>query len=552
MATRTRTAKAGKRMARKPVARGRAQPAAKSKSALVITYANLSTALTDPRALKQYDRAYAAVSAQLGRSYPMLINGESRVAIEEAPKRTPINTDVILGHAQVGSLQDARDAIAAAKAAFPAWSGLPWRRRVAMLRKVAALINKRLFELSAWLSLDVGKSRAEALGDVKETADLIDYYCDQMEANNGFIHAMQPEGAAQTRSMMKPYGVWVVISPFNFPVALSGGPMGAALVAGNTVVLKPASDTPISTWHLARCFLDAGLPAGVVNFVTGPGRTVGEELVSSLDVGGMTFTGSFEVGFNILKRFSIRYPRPCVAEMGGKNPVIVSNKADLGKAVEGVARSAFGLSGQKCSATSRVYAHRDIREQFVSLLKQKTEALKVGDPTQPGVFTGPVINQAAYQKFQDCVALATRDGGEIVAGGYPLTEGELAKGFYCAPTIVDGLPREHILFKEELFLPFVVIGEYSDLEEILREANDSIYGLTAGFYSRDRKEVQYFLDHIEAGVVYVNREKGATTGAWPGVQPFGGWKGSGSTSRGGGGLYYVQQYLREQSQTLSD
>lgn len=544
MAPKIQTAKAGRKPAKKP--------AAKAKPTLVITYANLSTALTDPRAQKQYDRAFAKVSAELGRSYPMLINGEPRTAIEETPRRTPINTDVVLGHAQVGSLQDARDAIAAAKAAFPAWSGLPWRRRVAMLRKVAALINKRLFELSAWLSLDVGKSRAEALGDVKETADLIDYYCDQMEANDGFIHAMQPEGAAQTRSVMKPYGVWVVISPFNFPVALSGGPMGAALVAGNTVVLKPASDTPISTWHLARCFLDAGLPPGVVNFVTGPGRTVGEELVSSPDVGGMTFTGSFEVGFNIFKRFSAQYPRPCVIEMGGKNPVIISNRADLGKAAEGVVRSAFGLSGQKCSATSRVYAHRDIKETFIELLRQKTATLKVGDPTQPGIFTGPVINQAAYQKFQECVALATRDGGEIVAGGYPLTEGELAKGFYCAPTIVDGLPLDHPLFKEELFLPFVVIGEYTDLDDALREANNSVYGLTAGFYSRDRKEVQHFLDHIEAGVVYVNREKGATTGAWPGVQPFGGWKGSGSTSRGGGGLYYVQQYLREQSQTLSN
>ncbi len=552
MAPRTQPVKAGGKPARKTARSTARKPASKQQSPLVITYANLSVALTDPRAQKQYDRAYAGVSAQLGRAYPMLINGEARMAIEEAPKRTPINTEVILGHAQVGSAQDARDAIAAAKAAFPAWSGLPWRRRVAMLRKVAALINKRLFELSAWLSLDVGKSRAEALGDVKETADLIDYYCDQMEANDGFIHAMRPEGAAQTRSVMKPYGVWAVISPFNFPVALSGGPMGAALVAGNTVVLKPASDTPISTWHLARCFLDAGLPPGAVNFVTGPGRTVGEELVSNPDVAGMTFTGSFDVGFNILKRFSMRYPRPCVAEMGGKNPVIISNKADLSRAVEGVARSAFGLSGQKCSAASRVYAHRDIREQFVGLLKQKTESLKVGDPTQAGVFTGPVINQAAYDRFQQCVALATRDGGEIVAGGYPLTEGDLAKGFYCAPTIVDGLPRDHALFKEELFLPFVVIGEYTDLDDALREANDSLYGLTAGFYSRDRKEIQYFLDHIEAGVVYVNREKGATTGAWPGVQPFGGWKGSGSTSRGGGGLYYVQQYLREQSQTMSE
>ncbi len=518
---------------------------------LQISYANLSTALTDPRALKQFDAAYESVRAQMGRVYPMLIGDSERMAAETLEKRTPVNIDRVLGVYQKGSAQDAKDAIAAAKAAFPAWSELPWRKRVTSMRKVAATINKRLFEMSAWLSLDVGKSRAEALGDVKETADLIDYYCDQMEANRGFDHPMKPEGTALTRSVMCPYGVWVVISPFNFPVALSGGPMGAALVAGNTVVLKPASDTPISTWYLARCFRDADLPPGVVNFVTGPGRTAGEEMITSPDVGGMTFTGSFEVGFDILKRFSRIHPRPCIAEMGGKNPVIVSSKADLDAAAEGVMRSAFGLSGQKCSANSRVYVQRGVKNEFLRILKEKTETLSVGDPTLPGIFTGPVINAQAYGKFKESVSLAIANGGEIVAGGRTLTEGDLAKGYYVAPTIVDGLPLNHLFFKEELFLPFVVTGEYEDLDEALREANDNTYGLTAGFFSRDKTEIRHFLRHIQAGVVYVNREKGATTGAWPGVQPFGGWKASGSTSRGGGGLYYVQQYLREQSQTVA-
>ena len=274
-------------------------------------------------------------------------------------------------------------------------------------------------------------------------------------------------------------------------------------------------------------------------------------MVSNPGVDGMTFTGSYDVGYRIYQRFSQHFVRPCITELGGKNPVIISNKADLAAAAEGVMRSAFGLSGQKCSATSRVYVHRAVKDQFVDILKHKTEALKVGDPTQTGIFTGPVINKQAYGKFKDAVARARRDGGEIVTGGYPLTEGELAKGYYCAPTIIDGLPQEHPFFCDELFLPIVVIGEYADLADAMHTANANIYGLTAGFYSKDRQEVQYFLDHIQAGVVYVNREKGATTGAWPGVQPFGGWKASGSTSRGGGGLYYVQQYMREQSQTIA-
>jgi 1-pyrroline-5-carboxylate dehydrogenase len=540
MATRLRKS-TSKRSAKKTVASPKLQ----------ITYATLSTALTDPRALAQYDRAYEHVRAALGRDYPMLIGGEDRVAAEQFEKRSPIDTDILLGRFQKGTQQDAQDAIAAAKAAFPAWSAMPYKKRVALMRKVAKLIDQRLFDIAAWMSMEVGKSRAEALGDVKETADLISYYCDQVEAHDGFEHDMVPEGAARTRSVMKPYGVWAVVSPFNFPVALSGGPMGGALVAGNTVILKPASDTPLSTWHMAQCFRDAGLPPGVVNFITGPGSTVGEELVTNPDVNGMTFTGSYDVGYRIYKNFSQAYARPCITELGGKNPVIISNKADLNKAAEGVMRSAFGLSGQKCSATSRVYAHRDVKDQFIAILKQKTEALKVGDPTQKGIFTGPVINRQAYEKFKEVVEQARRDGGEIVAGGHTLTEGDMARGYYCAPTVVDGLPLRHAFFCDELFLPVVVVGEYENLDDAMREANENIYGLTAGFYSKDKKEVQYFLDHIQAGVVYVNREKGATTGAWPGVQPFGGWKASGSTSRGGGGLYYVQQYLREQSQTIA-
>jgi len=230
--------------------------------------------------------------------------------------------------------------------------------------------------------------------------------------------------------------------------------------------------------------------------------------------------------------------------------VIVSAKADLDKAAEGVARAAFGLSGQKCSATSRVYVQREVKARFVDLLRRKTEALTVGDPTEAGVFTGPVCNKGAYETFKNAAEQARKDGGAFVAGGRALTDGDFAKGYFVEPTIVDDLPLDHPLFREELFVPFVVVGEVDSIEQAMREANKVEYGLTAGFFSKDKKEVQYFLDHIEAGTVYVNRANGATTGAWPGNQSFGGWKASGSSARGAGGPYYVQQYLREQSQTV--
>ena len=519
-----------------------------------LTYATLSMSLSDPGMLAKFDKAYERVRAQIGekaRTYPLFINGDERQTAVTFARTSPIDTSLVLGYFQRGTVQDAQDAVAAAKAAFPAWSALPWQRRVGYMRKAANRIDKRLFELAAWVSYEVGKSRAEALGDVKETADLITYYCDQIEHNQGFQRPLLPEGGVgHSTSVLKPFGVWAVISPYNFPMALTGGPAGGALVAGNTVVIKPAGDTPMTSWLLTECLRDAGLPAGVFNYITGPGAVLGGELMRNPDVAGMTFTGSYEVGFSLIKNFSQTVPRPLIAEMGGKNPVIVSNKANLEKAADGVVRAAFGLSGQKCSATSRVYVQREVKDRFVELLRHKTAALKVGDPTQPGVFTGPVCNKGAYETFQRAAEQARKDGGVFVTGGHTITDGDLSKGYFVEPTIVADLPLDHPLYSEELFVPFVVIGEVDSLEQAMREANKVNYGLTAGFFSKDKREVHFFLDHIEAGTVYVNRANGATTGAWPGNQSFGGWKASGSSSRGAGGPYYVQQYLREQSQTV--
>jgi 1-pyrroline-5-carboxylate dehydrogenase len=345
--------------------------------------------------------------------------------------------------------------------------------------------------------------------------------------------------------------VWGVISPFNFPFALSGGPAGGALVAGNTVVYKPSSDAPISGECLNRAMRDAGIPDGVFNLVMGPGESVGAELQENDGVDGIIFTGSFEVGFHLYKNFATRYPKPVIVEMGGKNPAIVSRKADLDEAAEGIMRSAFGFTGQKCSANSRVYVERPVLADLTRRLIEKTEAITIGDPVDRANWLGPVINQRAVDRYGQAVSEARQDG-RILIGGERVTENGLDAGFFVAPTVVGDLPPDHRLFRDELFLPFTVVAPVDSVDEALRLSNDHYLGLTAGFYSEDQAECDRFLDQIEAGVVYVNRRAGATTGAWPGIQPFGGWKGSTATGKAGGGFYYVQQFMREQSQTVVD
>ncbi|MGH2462093.1 MAG: aldehyde dehydrogenase family protein [Candidatus Limnocylindria bacterium] len=514
-----------------------------------ITYATLSA--DNPELQAAFDRAVEWARAELGKTYPMLIGSELRAGEETFEHRSPIDTDLVVSRFPIGSREDVRDAIAAAREAFPAWRDLGWRRRLEIIRRAADLISERQFEYAALMTFEVGKNRLESLGDVEETADLLRYYADQMEAHDGFVQPMGSLSPAEhTRSILKPHGVWAVISPFNFPMALAGGPASGALIAGNTVVMKPSSDAPLMGWKFVEALRQAGIPDGVVNFVTGPGETVGAELEDNPAVDGMVFTGSHEVGMRLYRSFTRDYPRPIITEMGGKNPAIVMASADLDEAAEGVARSSFGFDGQKCSANSRVYVERSVAGEFVERLGQRARDVKVGDPTRRENWMGPVINAKALNKFSDAVEEARRDGGTIVAGGEVLTSGDEARGYFPTPTVITGLPPDHRLFRDELFVPLVVVAEVDSLDEALRLANDTPYGLTAGIFSGDRSEIERFLTGIQAGVVYVNRRSGATTGAWPGIQSFGGWKGSGSSGKSGLGPYYVQQFLREQSQTV--
>jgi 1-pyrroline-5-carboxylate dehydrogenase len=496
-----------------------------------------------------FDEALAAVRGELGRTYPMIINGEERSSERTFEVRSPIDRDLLLARFPSGTRADVDDAVAAAKTAYPDWSSRPYMERVAIMRRAAELIRERKFRLAALLILECGKNRAEAIGEVEEGADLIDEYASQMEENNGFARPLDSlDPRERNQSVLRPFGVWAVLAPFNFPHALSAGMSSGALVAGNTVVYKPASATPIAGYELARCYLDAGVPGGVFNFVTGSGGEVGESLALHPDVDGVVFTGSKEVGLDLYKRFGTDFPKPIIAEMGGKNPAIVTAKADLDKAVEGVLRSAFGFSGQKCSACSRVYVEAPVYDEFMEKLERRMQGVRVGNPEERDVFVGPVIDERAVERFEGAVAAA--QGGNIRAGGTRLTESEAARGTYVAPTVVDGLPTDHELFKRELFLPFLVAAPVSSLDEALELANDTEYGLTAGIFSEDQAEIDRFFNTIEAGVVYANRTGGATTGAWPGSQSFCGWKASGSTGKGGLGPYYVQQFLREQSRTV--
>ena len=524
---------------------------AESKPRIKITYATLRA--DNEELHSSFEAAVAEARTQLGWHYKNYIDGEWRDGAERFEAHSPIDRTVLVGTFATGTTADVDAAVAAARAAQPAWAAVPWRERVAIVRRAAEYISDHLMPYAADMSFEVGKNRIEALGEVEESADLLRYYSQTMEDNDGYDHPMGNLGDAtvHTRSVLRPHGVFAVISPFNFPMALASGPTSAALIAGNTVVLKPSSASPLSAVNLMMAYIEAGIPKGAVNLVMGPGDVVGQALQDHPGIDGIVFTGSYDVGMRLFHSFSTTWPRPCVVEMGGKNPAIVSRKADLEEAAEGIMRSAFGFGGQKCSANSRVYVERPVHDDLVRLLVEKTEAITIGDPVVRQNWLGPVISEAAVEKHQQAVADARRDG-TVYVGGERLSDRGMENGYYVEPTVVGGLPASHRLFKDELFVPFTAVHPVDSFDEAIQLSNDTVYGLTAGVYSEDPAEVQDFIDRAQAGVLYINRRAGATTGAWPGVQAFGGWKGSGSTGKAGLSMYYVAQFMREQSHTVVD
>ena len=516
-----------------------------------VTYSNLNEDFSGVHA--HLDAAIPDAQQRLvGKRRASFVDGRDRDQGEMFTAVSPIDRTLVLGEFPCADAALVGDAVEAARRAYPAWRDMGWEKRAALLRAGADALARSKWDVSVACLIEVGKSRFEAVGEVEEAIDLIHHYCDEMARTDGF-REQRPAAVQGERSsvVLRPYGVFAVIAPFNFPVALSLGMMCAALVAGNTVVFKPSEAAGLTGRLVIDALVEGGLPSGVVNLVQG-GRATGEALVKHPGVDGFAFTGSNAVGMTIMRHAaSGRAMRPVLAEMGGKNPAFVTSSGDLAIAAAGIARSAFGLQGQKCSAGSKVYVARTVHDAFVDLMGNVAKESIVGDPRRADVFMGPVINETALQRFQSAAVDAAKDGA-IVAGGRQLGGGLFDGGAYVEPTIVTGLPIDHRLNRDELFLPFVSVIPYDTLAGAIEDANRSDYGLAAGIYTRDEIELARFLTTIEAGVLYANRASGATTGAWPGIQTFCGWKGSGTSGKGGLGRWYVPQFMREQSHTLSE
>lgn len=514
-----------------------------------VTYSNVRADFSGVH--DRMDAVLADFSARgLGLDWTNRIGGEARkgAAVTRAP--SPIDIDLLLGvfHAADAALVD--DAVRAARKAYGPWSHMDWRDRIAIMRRFADVVEETKYDLAAACLIEVGKSRMEALGEVEEAIDLIRYYAGQMEKNDGFVIALDRAFPnEETSDRLRPLGVFGVIAPFNFPVALSIAMMSAALIAGNTVVFKPSEWSGLTGGMIVAAMEKAGLPAGAVNLLFG-GPEVGRAMSDHPGFDGFAFTGSHKVGTELIRKVAAgRYVRPVLVEMGGKNPTYVTGTADLDVAAEGVMRSAFGLQGQKCSAGSKVYVQEDVMQGFMERLLAATDKARIGDPRERTTFVGPVVNDAALARYMQACAEAQRDG-QLPRGGARLTEGAFARGRYVTPAIATHLPASHRLHKDELFLPFLTVQPFRSLDAALDDGNSVDYGLTAGCYARDEAEIELFLDRAEAGALYVNRASGATTGAWPGIQTFCGWKGSGASGKGGLGPHYLPQFMREQSRTI--
>ncbi|MEX1141612.1 MAG: aldehyde dehydrogenase family protein [Thermoleophilaceae bacterium] len=512
-----------------------------------LTYQNLYSDAPDMSDLDDaFEAALGEARATGFEPCPHLVGGEPVRDGDVIEREDPSRCDATAGASFAADRATVDRAVRSARAAAPQWAALSMQERAGLLEPAVGAVEERRFELAALASLETGKSRSEALAEVEEIAELVRIYCDAARDPGKFeAELAEPSGSVRVRSFLRPYGVFGVIAPFNYPFALASNMALAALVTGNAVVVKPSHLTPRCATALAEILGGLDIPAGTFNLVHG-GDEAGAALVEG-DVDGIAFTGSAGVGLAILRRMqSGPFPRPVIAEMGGKNPTIVTASADLSMAASAIAKSAFGLSGQKCNCCSRVLADAAIHDELLELVGVEAGRMQIGDPVERGSAAGPVIDAGAIERFESSVAQVREAGGTVVAGGERASD----RGYFALPTVVSGLPAGHRLTREELFVPFLTVVRTAGLGEALAEANAVPFGLTAGIFSGDDGEVAEFLDRVEAGCTLVNHAAGATTGLWPGSHTFGGWKASGTTGKHAFGAFYLQQYMRQQCQTL--
>ena len=494
---------------------------------------------------QDYQEALSQVQAQLGKHYPLIIGGERITTDEKITSRNPARKDQIVGTVSKADKDLAEKAMKTADSTFKTWSKVKPEVRADILFKAAAITRRRRDEMSAMMTLEAGKPWVEADADTAEAIDFMEYYARQMlELKDG--KPVQSRPGEYNKFGYIPLGVGVVISPWNFPFAIMAGTTVAAVVTGNTVVLKPASTTPIIAYKFMEILEEAGLPAGVVNYLPGPGGEVGDYLVDHPRTRFISFTGSRDVGLRINQRASVLndnqiWIKRVIAEMGGKDTIVVDKEADLELAATSIVKSAFGFSGQKCSACSRAVIVEDVYDQVLDHVIELTKELSVGDPTSHETFMSAVIDEGAFKKITDYFEVA-KEEGRIVAGG----EADDSVGYFIQPTVVADVAPTARLMQEEIFGPIVAVAKAKDFDEALAIANNTEYGLTGAVISTNRAHIEQAREEFFVGNLYINR---GCTGAIVGYQPFGGYNMSGTCSKAGGPDFLT---LHMQSKSVSE
>jgi 1-pyrroline-5-carboxylate dehydrogenase len=484
---------------------------------------------------KQLD-AIARVRSEAGKEHPIVIGGERVVLTQKFSSLNPSRPSEVVGVFQRGDAETAMKAMEVAGAKFEEWKHVAPKKRAEYLFKAAALMRKRRFDLNAVEMLEVGKTWPEADADVAEAIDFLEFYAREM-LRYGEDHPVVKNPGEKGKLVYIPLGVGVVIPPWNFPLAILAGMSSAAIVAGNTIILKPSSDSPLIGWKFVEIMEDVGLPAGVLNFVTGPGGAVGDTLVAHPKTRFVSFTGSKDVGIHINELAAKVQPgqtwlKRVVAEMGGKDSIIVDEGVNLEDAAKGVIASAFGFQGQKCSACSRVIVHEKVYDRCVDLLSEKAEALSLGDATDPANSMGPVVNRASEENILGYIEKGIREGGRLVAGG---KKGE-GEGYFIRPTIIADVDPRATISQEEIFGPVLAVLKARDYGEALAIANNTEFGLTGAVYTKSKQKLARAERDFFVGNLYLNRK---CTGALVGVHPFGGFNMSGTDSKAGGRDYLL-------------
>jgi len=483
--------------------------------------------------------AIEQVRSELGRDYPIIINGEKIDLETKFESINPANKAEIVGRFSDADSDESltEKAIDAAAEAFKTWRSVSPEERAEYLFKVAAIIRERKHYFSAWMIFETGKTWGEADGDTAEAIDFCEFYGREMLRWAGRQPITKLEGE-DNRFEYVPLGVGAIIPPWNFPLAIMGGMTLAAVVTGNTTVLKPSPDAPTIAYKFMEILDEIGLPKGVVNFVAGSGTKVGEMLVQSPKIRFVSFTGSKNVGLHIYETAAKtpkgqNWMKRVVAEMGGKDAIIVDSEADLESAAQGVVSAAFGFQGQKCSACSRLIVDEKVHADLMARVVDLTKQLKVGLPTEADTNMTAVINQKSFDNALNYIKIGRDEGGEILTGG----SGDDANGFYIEPTIIDNVQPQATIEQEEIFAPVLAVIKARDFDHALEIANDTQYGLTGAVYSANEEKLEQARDEFHVGNLYLNRK---CTGALVGAHPFGGFNMSGTDSKAGGREYLLQ------------